>query len=109
MSIVYLTHNFRTPGLGKLGKFFCQAYFFYHATLSFIQLFTWYSWMSYWAGAVHLMCWSLAAARAATTFPLSIELRSSTTGTTSFAPEEQQPPMELLDLRQCGRGAVWLS
>src|SRR5437764_653957 len=52
MSIVYLTNNFRTPGLGKLGKFFCQAYFFNHATLSFIQLFTWYSWMSYWDDVV---------------------------------------------------------
>src|SRR3989442_1112371 len=39
MSIVYLTNNFRTPGLGKLGKFFRQAYFFNHATPSFIQLF----------------------------------------------------------------------
>src|SRR5437764_7094259 len=45
MSIVYLTHNFRTPGLGKLGKFFRQAYFFNHATLSFRQLFARYSWM----------------------------------------------------------------
>src|SRR2546421_9009613 len=59
MSIVYLTNNFRTPGIGKLGKFFCQAYFCYHATLSFSQLFTRYSWMGYWAGAVHVLCWSL--------------------------------------------------
>src|SRR3989442_963308 len=45
MSIVYLTNNFRTPGLVKLGKFFRQAYFFNHATLSFRQLFARYSWM----------------------------------------------------------------
>src|SRR5947207_3328097 len=109
MSIVYLTNNFRTPGLGKLGKFFRQAYFFNHATLSFIQLFTWYSWMSYWAGAVHLMSWNRATARVAPTFPLSDEVRSFTTGMTWFAPEERRPPMGLLDSRQCGGDAVWPS
>jgi len=52
--------------------------------------------------------WNRATARVAPTFPLSDEVRSFTTGTTAFAPEEQQLPMRLLDLRQYARGAVWL-